>query len=153
MLFYDPAGQSAWEGEFRVVTYCSVTIPTEQASDLALHQVAWSWVQDAIDGLEAVALSGTVTVSTSQSFGEIAGDNDKSVVEIRASWSPRDENAGDHMAAWTEILGAACGLEPSSTKVESLTKHRSQHAESRRHSHPRTRAHPRITSPLKPVNS
>ncbi len=122
VLLFDPAGQAAWSGRFRVVSLVRATLDPEMATDELLAEVAWSWLTDALaeTGAKADAVGGTVTRVLSQSFGAL--DSHPSVVdiEIRASWTPRNANLGHHVAAWTTLLATAAGLPPLADGVTPL---------------------------------
>lgn len=116
IILYDPEGQAGWHGEFRVVTTIKASLSPELNAEPLLTEVAWSWLTDALAGLEIRGLSGTVTQIKSSSFGEIA-DDERDSIEIRASWSPGDDNLGSNFAAWMQVLASAAGLEPTDADV------------------------------------
>jgi len=127
VLLYDPQGQENWDGQFRIVTYLEVQVDRAEASDPMLPSVAWSWVTDAIEQHQVSGLSGTVSLVSSSSFGEQGEKASKSVLQIRASWSPSTEQIGPHLAMWAEMLAIAGGLERLPSAVESLDEHREAH--------------------------
>jgi hypothetical protein len=117
VLLHDPAGNAAWQGTFRCVTFARAEVDPEMVTDPLLAQVGWSWLIDALTahGAEYVAPSGTVTSVASESFGGMAEDPARAEVEVRASWTPLlDEGAGltPHLAAWAELLCTTAGLPP-----------------------------------------
>ena len=72
-------------------------------------------------GCEFTAPSGTVTRVASQSFGELVEKDENSEIEIRASWSPSNEdNLINHVNAWLELLAISAGLEPIPQGVTSI---------------------------------
>ena len=48
VLLHDPAGQDAWDGTLRLVTYVTAELEPELASDPLLPAVGWSWLTDAL---------------------------------------------------------------------------------------------------------
>ncbi len=90
IVLYDPAGQEAWEGRFRVVTLVRATLEPEMAAEDMLAEVAWTWLEDALHdaGAAVRAEGGTVTRVLSQSFGALAGKHNDVELEMRASWTP-----------------------------------------------------------------
>jgi len=125
ILLYDPAGNPAWQGTFRCVSFARADLPAEMVRDPFLVGVGWSWLTDALDSHQASydAESGTVTTTTSASFGALAGKDPSGDIEIRASWTPRlDANHGfdRHLAAWQDLLLQVAGLPPDPAIV-SLT--------------------------------
>ncbi|MBD5787649.1 DUF3000 domain-containing protein [Cellulosimicrobium terreum] len=126
VVLYDPAGQEAWQGRFRVVTLVRATLEAEMAGEEMLAQVAWSWLADAKAdaGAPSRADGGTVTRTVSESFGALAGRRDDVELEIRASWTPLTADLGTHLAAWSELLCTAAGLPPLPAGVTPLPARR-----------------------------
>jgi hypothetical protein len=114
ILLCDPAGHDAWAGTMRLVTYVTAEVDAEMAADPLLAAVAWSWLTDALDAHGAAYRSpgGTVTITTSSKFGDLAGPPSTADLEIRASWSPADDRYADHMHAWCGLLASTAGLPP-----------------------------------------
>jgi hypothetical protein len=117
VLLHDPAGNAAWEGTFRCVTFARADVDPEMVTDPLLARVGWSWLLDALEahGAAYTAPSGTVTSVASESFGGMADSEPRAEVEVRASWTPLLED-GDglaaHLAAWAELLCTTAGLPP-----------------------------------------
>lgn len=115
VLLHDPDGVEAWQGTFRAVTFVKAVLEPDLAADPLLTGVAWTWLEEAIDGAgPRTALGGTVTRVMSESFGTI-GDRDVSgQVEIRASWTPLCDpsDMGAEAEAWAALLAQAAGLLP-----------------------------------------
>ena len=121
VLLHDPAGNDAWEGTFRCVAYARAEIDPEMANDPMLAEVGWSWLVEALSahGATYLAPSGTATKVSSESFGSMADEDASAQLEIRASWTPVSDPAGDglldlgpHVEAWGELLCTASGLPP-----------------------------------------
>ncbi|MGQ7296357.1 DUF3000 domain-containing protein [Quadrisphaera sp. KR29] len=118
VLLHDPAGQDGWDGPWRVVVLARCSPATEDADDPLLADVAWSWLVEALEdhGLPVGTLGGTVTTSTSRSYGQLSARPVDVELELRASFSPRTseapEAAGEAVQAWAQLLGAAAGLPP-----------------------------------------
>ncbi|MGH3713565.1 MAG: DUF3000 domain-containing protein [Micromonosporaceae bacterium] len=114
ILLHDPEGHDAWNGTLRLVTYVTAEVEPEMATDPMLPAVGWSWLIDALDGNGAqyAAIGGTVTQTTSTRFGELAGPAAAADLEIRASWTPLDDDLAPHLRAWCTLLGSTAGLPP-----------------------------------------
>lgn len=125
ILLHDPAGNEAWNGTFRCVTFARAEVESEMAADPALTSVGWSWLTDALEtqGGTHVAASGSVTVVTTETFGEMAGDPGSAQVEVRASWTPTSD-VDAHVAAWTALLCTLAGLPPLAPGVVPLQRRR-----------------------------
>ncbi|MFI6844570.1 DUF3000 domain-containing protein [Kitasatospora sp. NBC_00085] len=115
VLLYDPAGQEAWNGDFRVVTMTRAELEPEMAGDPMLSEVGWAWLLDALQaqGAGYVEPSGTVTRCASQYFGALADRASSTEIEIRASWTPADGRFERHLAAWGDLLCISAGLPPA----------------------------------------
>jgi hypothetical protein len=124
ILLHDPAGHEAWDGTMRLVTYVTAELEPELAADPLLPTVGWSWLIDALEGEQAQygAAGGTVTQTLSTRFGELAGPPTAADLEIRASWTPRDDDFGAHLRAWCSLLASTAGLPPEG--VTALTERR-----------------------------
>ena len=127
VLLHDPAGNDAWNGTFRCVTYVRAEVDPEIAADPMLAAVGWSWLTEALDahGASYTAASGTVTCVTSESFGGMSDEPATAQVEIRASWTPTSAIRA-HAEAWGEVLCTAVGLEPVPEGVATMPSRRGQ---------------------------
>jgi len=113
VVLYDPQGQEGWQGEFRIASLVKADLDPQLAADPCASQIIWSWLSDAIRGLDVRKLNGTVTLETTTSFegehAEMAGEPE-TLIEIHASWTAPDERLGRHLEAWMSLLATAAGL-------------------------------------------
>jgi hypothetical protein len=109
----------------RVVTFVSAEVEPEMAGDPMLAPVGWSWLVDALSshGARYTAAGGTITQTTSTRFGDLAGPPDACDVELRASWTPRDDDLGPHLEAWCTLLASTAGLPPPGVAMLSSPRH------------------------------
>ncbi len=117
VLLHDPAGNDAWQGTFRCVTFARADVDPEMVTDPLLARVGWSWLLDALEAHDAefTAPSGTVTSVASESFGGMAENEPRAEVEVRASWTPvlqDGDGLAAHLGAWAELLCTTAGLPP-----------------------------------------
>lgn len=114
ILLHDPAGHEGWQGTLRMVTYVTADLEVDLAADPLLPTVGWAWLTDALDAQDASyrAVGGTVTQTMSTRFGDLAGPPPAGDIEIRASWTPLDDDLGDHLLAWCALLASTAGLPP-----------------------------------------
>ena len=126
VVLHEPEGHETWEGAFRVVTFARASLDVEMAGDPLLTGVGWAWLLEALAEHSAAyhAQSGTVTRVTSESFGAMADRPATAEIEVRASWTPLDDDLGIHLAAWSDLLCTAAGLPPVPPGVVPLTHHR-----------------------------
>ncbi len=125
VLLYDPEEPDAWGGPFRVVCFAQAPLETDIGLDPFVADVAWSWLIDALSARDArySAASGTATKVLSTGFGELADQGDGAQLEVRASWSPDDDEIGSSVEAWSDLLCRLAGLPPSQDAV-GLLPHR-----------------------------
>lgn len=126
ILLHDPSRPDAWGGRFRVVCFSQAPLETDIATDPLLAEVAWSWLVDALDAQGAAhhSLSGTATKILSTGFGELADQGDGAQIELRASWTPSDDEIGRHVEGWGEMLCMLAGLPPTIEGVAMLSTRR-----------------------------
>jgi hypothetical protein len=125
VLLYDPAGQEAWEGTFRAVTFVRAALEPELGGDPMISQIGWTWLLEALQAAEAdhTAAGGTVTRVVSESFGALRDRPVTVELEVRASWTPRDDVAR-HLLAWSTLLCTVAGLPPLPAGVAALPRRR-----------------------------
>lgn len=122
VLLHDPAGNSLWDGTFRIVTYIRARMESEMGNDAMLGSVAWTWLVDSLNesGAEYRQAGGTATRVLSESYGTLAERTDTIDIELRASWTPGDENISAHLQAWTDMVCTFAGLPPLPQGVTAL---------------------------------
>ena len=128
IILHDEARPEAWDGAYRVISYAQAPLDRDIGSDPVLPDVAWSWLVDALAGRGARhhAASGTATTVLSTGFGGLAGEAQGAQIELRASWSPEDDDLGVHLEAWGDFLCMLAGL-PLDEDVASLDAQRLAH--------------------------
>jgi hypothetical protein len=128
VVLHDPDGQDVWAGRTRMVAYVKAECEPEMVADPMLPGVGWAWLTEALEahGATFAAASGTVTRVTSESFGGLSGNRRTSTaeLELRASWTPLDDNLARHVEAWGDVLCAAAGLPPVPPEVTTLPRSR-----------------------------
>ena len=127
VVLHDPDGVDEWEGNDRIVIFARCDVEPELLADPLIHEVAWSWVTEALDNHEVAQLGGTVTMSSGTSFGSMAERPGDGLVEIRASWTPLDDDLTVHLALWIEILATLAGLPPVPAGVATVGGRRATH--------------------------
>lgn len=124
VVLYDPAGQSAWNGSFRVIAMVRADLDSTLGSEAMLGRVAWDWLEESLSDAGAThhTRAGTVTRVLSESFGSIDIRDDEAEIELRASWTPEDMNLAAHLEAWSQVLCTVAGLEPQIAGVSVLRR-------------------------------
>lgn len=129
VLLHDPDGQAAWDGTYRIACFARADLDAEMGGDPLLPEVTWSWLEEALsaEDAEADALAGTVTITRSSRFGELAEDGDEgsSEAELRCSWTPRwDDDPARHLRAFCGLLADLAGLPPDIPGVVAISARR-----------------------------
>jgi hypothetical protein len=119
ILLHDPDGQESWHGVLRLVVYLRAELDPELAADPLLPAVGWSWLTDALEnsGASWTALGGTVTLTSSARFGDIAGPARSHDLELRGSWTARNTELQAHALAFHELMSSAAGLPPEGVSL------------------------------------
>jgi hypothetical protein len=121
VLLHDPDGVDEWDGSFRAVVFARASLEADLVDEPMLHDVGWSWVTEALanNAAHATQLGGTITRSSGRSFGTMSDRPSDGIIEIRASWTPVEDEAGGlvddmavHVTAWLDLLAQAAGLPP-----------------------------------------
>jgi len=119
VLLHDPDGVDEWGGTFRAVIFARAELETDLLNDDLVREVAWSWISESVSHLEITELGGTVTSNAGQSFGTLSDRPADGFVEVRASWTPTEDedgapvdNLGSHLSAWINVMVCAGGLVP-----------------------------------------
>lgn len=114
ILLHDPGAQESWEGEMRLVAYIQADMESAVATDPLLPDVAWQWLEEGLETHSAgyTNLGGTVTSTTSVRFGEVGGPPRAYQLELRASWTAKNNQLADHVDAFAEVLAHVAGLPP-----------------------------------------
>lgn len=112
ILLYDPDSAAEWGGNFRIVSYVHAPMELEIGQDHFISEVAWSWLLDALESLDAkyTFVSGTATKILSTGFGTLSGQGSAAQLELRASWSPLGNDFAAHAQAWAQLLCMLAGF-------------------------------------------
>jgi hypothetical protein len=123
VFLFNPDGVKEWSGERRCVLFARAFLESEIANDPLASEVGWSWLQESLErtGADVTALSGTVTRTSSESFGTLSERAPMGVLEIRASWTPLNDDLSCHGSAWATLLRLAAGM-PLEADVTHLPK-------------------------------
>lgn len=133
VLLHDPDGVEEWGGTFRIVVFVRARPEPDVVHDPMVREVAWSWITDATRGIHCTNVGGTITTTVGESFGTMMDRPDELVVELRASWTPQEDERGElldslaqHCGAWMSLLEVAAGLEPLPEGVTPVSRRRAR---------------------------
>lgn len=135
VLLHDPDGVDEWDGSFRAVVFVRAELEGDLHEDELLHDVGWSWVAEALAmrHCSVTQVGGTVTRTTGRSFGTMSDRPADGFVEIRASWTPSEDDAGaliddiaEHAGAWLDLMAHAAGMPPLPAGVATVHPRRAR---------------------------
>lgn len=114
VLLHDPEVPEPWGGAWRAVTFARAELEPEFAIEPMLGEVGWSWLTDNLDdsGVRYSHEAGTVTRVVSESFAGLADRPATVEIEVRASWTPGEDDMSEHLVAWSHLLCTIAGLPP-----------------------------------------
>lgn len=124
VVLYDPLGQTAWNGTFRIILHARAPMDHEMGADPLLGEVVWSWLHDSLMdfGASFHSLNGTVTRVFNETFGGLALNTSQIELELRASWTPNTPYLGEHLRAWASFSDRITGLPPVSDNISALPR-------------------------------
>ncbi|WP_407666041.1 DUF3000 domain-containing protein [Microcella daejeonensis] len=130
ILLYDPDSPEGWGGPMRIVCLAQAPLENDIGLDPFVADVAWAWLTDALAdrGARYTAASGTATRILSTGYGELASQGSGAQIELRASWTPLDDDLAAHVEGWAELLCMVAGYPPSPEGVVTLPRRRSPRA-------------------------
>lgn len=122
VLLHDPSCPEPWGGAWRVVTFARAELEPEMGTDPFLSEVGWSWLVESLKSyaVQFTAEAGTVTTVVSESFGGLSERPRVVELEVRASWTPTDDDPASHLEAWADLLCTVAGLPPLPEGVVAL---------------------------------
>jgi hypothetical protein len=112
VFLHDPEQFDVWGSNMRVIAYGKSPLENDMGVEEDVAHYWWSELMRALNthGATFTNEAGTVTKMSSTGMGSLANDPNSSEVEIRASWSPTDDDLGKHFAAWQDIIAAMAGF-------------------------------------------
>lgn len=111
VILYDPQEQPGWQGRFRLVTMLGAHVDVDLVTEPLADQVCWSWFTDFLTQADAnfFQAAGSVTRSHSARFGELKKRSESAEMELRASWTPLENNLAPHAGAISRLLAMMSG--------------------------------------------
>jgi hypothetical protein len=125
VFVYDESQSAIWGSNMRIIAYGKSPLA---AVDRGVEEepAPWYWallIQSLKqNGAGYTHEAGTVSVLTSQGMGALADDAPTNQIELRASWSPTDNNFLPHFNAWQDLIAALAGFSLEGESVTSISK-------------------------------
>lgn len=123
VFLYDPEQYETWGSNMRVIAYGKSPLENDLGIEEDVAHFWWGKLMQALrmHGAQFSHEAGTVTKMTSTGMGSLANDPNASEVEMRASWSPQQDELGPHLAAWQDLIAAMAGYGMDGEGVTRLT--------------------------------
>lgn len=127
IVLFDPSAPEGWNGSVRIVCFAQAPLEVDIGLDPFVADVTWAWLVDALEtrGARYTAASGTATKVLSTGYGELAAQGSGAQLELRASWTPLDDDLSAHVEGWSELLCMIAGYPPTPEGVAVLPTRRS----------------------------
>ena len=124
VFLYDENQFETWGSNMRVIAYGKSPLEQDIGIEEDMANYCWEWLTRALERHDAKFSNeaGTITKIVSTGMGSLSQDSNSSEVEIRASWSPQDDNFGPHLAAWQDLIAGMAGFELGGDKVTRLAR-------------------------------
>jgi hypothetical protein len=112
VFLYDPEQFDTWGSNLRVIAYGKSPLENDLGIEDDAAHFWWGQLTQALSnhGASYSHEAGTVTKMSSTGMGALANDPSASEVEMRASWSPQEDDLGPHFAAWQDLIAAMAGF-------------------------------------------
>lgn len=122
LVLFDPDAPEGWNGTVRIVCFAQAPLEVDIGLDPFVADVTWAWLTDALEtrGARYAAASGTATKVLSTGYGELAAQGSGAQLELRASWTPLDDDLSSHVEGWSELLCMIAGYPPTPEGVAPL---------------------------------
>ncbi|MEO0024567.1 MAG: hypothetical protein RL196_1008 [Actinomycetota bacterium] len=126
ILLHEATEQEQWGGCFRIVCFAKSPLETDLGSDAQMAEVSWDWLTESLirHGARFAYEAGTATRIISSGFGSLAGQSDHAELEMRASWSPLEDEMAAHLEAWQDLVCIMSGFPPVVEGVTALKVNR-----------------------------
>ena len=112
VFLHDPEEFETWGSNMRVIAYGKSPLETDVADQGDYAQYWWGTLELALKthGARYINGAGTITKMISTGVGSLEGEPVHSEVELRASWSPVDDDLAPHFAAWQNLIAEMAGF-------------------------------------------
>jgi hypothetical protein len=111
VFLHNPGEFDTWGSNMRVIAYGKSPLESDVAMQEDAANYWWEWLMRALDyrGAKYSHEAGTITRMTSTGMGALATDRENTEIEIRASWSPTEDDLGAHLGAWQDLISGMAG--------------------------------------------
>ena len=111
VFLHNPEEFDTWGSNMRIIAYGKSPLESDVAMQEDAANYWWEWLMRALDyrGAKYSHEAGTITRMTSTGMGALATDRENTEIEIRASWSPTEDDLGAHLGAWQDLISGMAG--------------------------------------------
>jgi len=124
VFVHDPSQYETWGSNFRAIAYAKSPAETDLGKEDDSANYFWELLIRALRSHSAkiTAEAGTITKMSSIGMGSISTEKASTEIEIRASWSPTDNDLAPHFAAWQDLVAAMAGFAIEGEAVIPISK-------------------------------
>ena len=111
VFLHNPEEFDTWGSNMRIIAYGKSPLESDVAMQEDAANYWWEWLMRALDyrGAKYSHEAGTITRMTSTGMGALATVRENTEIEIRASWSPTEDDLGAHLGAWQDLISGMAG--------------------------------------------
>lgn len=112
VFLYDTAHYETWGSNMRVIAYGKSPLESDVVGDEDYANYWWGTLELALQkhGARFSHSAGTVTKMISTGVGGLQNETVHTEIELRASWSPTEDNLAPHFAAWQDLIADMAGF-------------------------------------------
>jgi hypothetical protein len=112
VFLYDPSQFETWGSNMRVIAYGKSPLESDVVEDNDYANYWWGTLELALQQHGALFShsAGTITKMISTGVGGLGTEPVHTEIELRASWSPTQDNLAPHFAAWQDLIADMAGF-------------------------------------------
>jgi len=112
VFLYDTDQFDTWGSNLRVIAYGKSPLESDIIDDADYAQYWWGTLELTLakHGAQFTHSAGTITKMISTGVGTLQNEPVHTEIELRASWSPTEDNFAPHFAAWQDLVAEMAGF-------------------------------------------
>ncbi len=124
VFLYDPSQYEAWGSNMRVIAYGKSPLESNVVEDTDYANYWWGTLELALVNHAARFSNntGTITKMISTGVGGLQNEPVHTEIELRASWSPTEDNLAPHFAAWQDLIADMAGFHIGGEEVVKIAR-------------------------------
>jgi hypothetical protein len=124
VFLYDTDQFETWGSNMRVIAYGKSPLESGVIDDSDYANYWWGTLELTLQnhGATYSTGAGTITKMISTGVGSLENEPVHTEIELRASWSPIEDNLAPHFAAWQDLIAEMAGFHHAGEEVVKLAK-------------------------------